>query len=169
MSINFQHAAVQNVPYLTTQPHCKIQLRCKNAFVLADGAKFRFKFICRYSANLFMRAVTQISFKILRRRACKHSLAKHTANAVALRNMPDKTPRAKQLSVEQLATQRFLACAVRALALQISRCKQQPQYSAHRPSKHEIFLPMYSRGKPSLQQLLPLAQSQDVSYRRCAI
>ena len=80
MSINFQHAAVQNVPYLTTQPHCKIQLRCKNAFVLADGAKFRFKFICRYSANLFMRAVTQISFKILRRRACKHSLAKYIAN-----------------------------------------------------------------------------------------
>ena len=52
MSINFQHAAVQNVPYLTTQPHCKIQLRCKNAFVLADGAKFRFKFIRRYGANL---------------------------------------------------------------------------------------------------------------------
>ena len=88
MSINFQHAAVQNVPYLTTQPHCKIRLRCKNAFVLADGAKFRFKFIRRYSANLFMRTAINLILKFYVAEYCKHSLAKHTANAAALRNMP---------------------------------------------------------------------------------
>lgn len=34
-----------------------MQLGYKNAFVLAVGAKFRFKFICRYGANFikFMR------------------------------------------------------------------------------------------------------------------
>ena len=75
-----------------------MQLGYKNAFVLADGAKFRFKFIRRYGTNFikFMRTAINFILKFLHRRACKHiRITKHTANASALRNMPDKTPRAK--------------------------------------------------------------------------
>ncbi len=168
MPIDFQHAAVQNVPYLTIQPHHKIRLRCKNAFILADGAKFRFKFICRYSANLFMRAATQISFRNFTPQSIVNTRSQNIPYAAALRIIPTQNT-ARQTALSRSLLHNGFQRAARALALQISRCEQQPQYSAHRPSKHEIFLPMYSRGKPSLQQLLPLAQSQDVSYRRCAI
>ena len=69
-----------------------MQLGYKNAFVLAVGAKFRFKFIRRYVANFiqFMRTATQISFRNFTPQSiyCKHSLAKHTVNAATLQNVP---------------------------------------------------------------------------------
>ena len=75
----------------------------------AGSAKFRFKFIRRYVANFikFMRTTINSVLKFYVAEYCKHSLAKHTANAVALRNMPARQNTARQTAVAQLATHRF--------------------------------------------------------------
>ena len=85
-----------------------MQLGYKNAFVLAVGAKFRFKFIRRYVANFIKFTRVTINFvpKFYAAEHCKHSLAKHAACSRTANYNPHKTPRAKQL-VAPLAIQCF--------------------------------------------------------------
>ena len=79
---------------------------------------------------------------------CKHArIVKQTANAVALRNISAQNTACQTAC--RTACDTSISGAARALALQISRCERRSQYSAHRFSEHEIFPPMYSRGKPA--------------------
>ena len=89
---------------------------------------------------------------------CKHSLAKHTANAVALRNTPDKTPRAKQL-VARLAMQRFLTCSASTRAA--NQSLRTTAILRYQPSGVANFSHVLAHGKPILRQFLPLAQLQN--------
>lgn len=149
----------------------KYDLAAKPRLYCIVRAQFRFKFIRCYVANLLNLYAQRHKFRL------KFFAAEYFVSTRS-QNIPQMQLHYETRPTKHRAPNGFLSHgllhndfwrAARALALQISRCERRPQYSAHLLSKYEIFLPMYSRGKPNLQQLLLLVQSQDVSYRRGAI
>jgi len=148
-----------------------MQLGYKNAFVLADGAKFYFKFTRRYIANL-LNLYAQLNKFHSKFYAVEHvsTFASQNISQMypprAVKTRLHKTPRTKQL-VAPLTIHRFLACDG------YSRCKSVAANDCNTPllafSARQTFHSCTRTRQASLWQLFLFVQSQDVSYRRGAI